>query len=57
MDWNEEGEHRIKTLRVGTATVIIRRPKLSGEEYRRREMMAKSALESYARGIVKNVQK
>lgn len=51
MTWIEEKGHYSKTMTVGSATIIIRRPVLTESEYKQKEALVKSALESYARAI------
>ena len=54
MMWTEENGQRVKIMQIDNATVIVRRPVISEQQ---QEAIAKSALESYARAIVKNAQK
>ena len=44
-------EYRTKTMKVGSATVIVHRPVLSSAEYQKRERNVRAALETYGRAI------
>lgn len=43
--------YQTRTLTIGDATVVIRRPILAASEYRRRESVVKAALENFGRAL------
>ena len=50
-EWAQVDGYRIKTIQVGSATVYVRRPVLSKDEYKHRERSVQGALEVYGRAI------
>lgn len=50
-EWTRTDNYRVKVIRLGDATIYVRRPILSKDEYRLREQSIRSALEVYGRTV------
>ena len=50
-EWTQTDGYRVKAIRIGSATVYIRRPILSSTEYKSREQLVQNALGAYGRAI------
>lgn len=50
-EWIQDNGYRVKTIRLGDATVYVRRPILSSDEYGQRERSVRIALEVYGRTV------
>jgi hypothetical protein len=50
-EWTQTDGYRTKTIKLGNATIYVKRPILSKTEYRQREKAAQNALEAYGRTI------
>lgn len=50
-EWTQADGYRIKVLKLGSATIQIKRPILPKDEYQYREKIAQRALEAYGRTI------